>query len=169
MKFSDPTQEVETEYQRRFGKVNTDSEKKADKAVERELGEKVDDDRMDVDKDKEMETDSGKTNDKEGEMDVDSQVNGAVSKGKEDEASSGEEEEEEGRLNDAQRLALSRCVAIAKELFAKKSPEARAAIQAEAQEHYDLRQAAYEKALTGEDWYDADLLPEYVLYIISLA
>jgi len=162
MKFSDLAQEVEAEYQRRFGKSSTEPEKNT-KEVEEDPG-KVNEDATDINRDKEAETSSGKASAEDGGIDADRD---GVTDGDGDGDAAypeGSDEEED----DAKKFALSRRVAIAKELFAKKSPKAQAAIQAEAQEHHDSCHAAYERALSGEDWYSAELLPEYVPSFICL-
>lgn len=157
MKFSDSAQEVEAEYQKRFGPGSGGRDGKDDE----EVGSKSDERSEDGVKDAAV-GDDGDGRDGEGA--------GSKGKGKSkgpikdaaegsDDGSDGEGEDEE---ENPKGFALSRRVTIAKELFSKKSPQAQAAIRKQAEEHHASRKAAYEKALLGEDWYDADLLPEYV-------
>ncbi|KAE9398402.1 hypothetical protein BT96DRAFT_994880 [Gymnopus androsaceus JB14] len=130
MKFSDSAQEVEAEYQRCFGKVNEDAKN-------------VDEGGMDVDREVNKDaTDVGKG--KEAGPVLKRRVMRREQRDKEEDEDNDEDGDEE---DNAKNFALSRRVTIAKELFAKKSPEAQAAIQTEAQEYHDSRQSAYEQAL----------------------
>lgn len=167
MKFSDSAQEVEAEYQKRYGKGSAEDEDEA--SIER-IGDSkgttdVDGEGNDnaISKGKEVEVLSAKIGDEKVDGEGDGEGEGDDD-GEDEGDDDDEEEDEEDKHNGAKNFALSRRVTIAKELFANKSPEAQAAIQTEAEEHYNSRHAAYEKALAGEDWYDADLLLEYVLF-----
>ncbi|KAE9394364.1 hypothetical protein BT96DRAFT_943195 [Gymnopus androsaceus JB14] len=140
----------------RFGPGDAKNVDEGGMDVDREVNE----DATDVGKGKEAGASSEKTGDEEGATVGDGDGGSPADPEGSDKEEDEEDDEDGDEEDNAKNFALSRHVTIAKELFAKKSPEAQAAIQMEAQEYHDSRQSAYEQALSGEDCTFAQLLAD---------